>query len=454
MVKDGRLAGTFQGCDGPSQIAELYDPNTGTFSITGGLISGREGHTATLLSDGTVLIAGGHGFVPVPGGGYDNLASTEIYDPVSGTFRPSGSMATGRESPLATLLTSGRVLVTGGAEYYPCCAGNRPAVYAILSTAELYTPPDARLPYGGTPVALPGVIEAANFDDGGERIAYNDTTSGNAGGAYRPTDVDIAASTEGGYTVGWIDAGEWLRYTVNVITGGDYLVELRVASPSGGGSLHVVFDQSGVSAPVTMPTTGGWQTWTTVTVPVTLQAGPQFLRLLFDTPGFNVSWISVVTPPAPNVLTPYGGSARALPGTVQAADFDNGGEDVAYHDTTSGNTGGAYRQTDVDLAGSSEGGLTIGWIDAGEWVNYTVNVTASGTYSVQLRVASPMGGGLLHVGFNDSGVWTELTVPATGDWQRWTTISFPAALQQGQQQVTLYFDTAGYNISWFSVEQR
>jgi galactose oxidase-like protein len=94
--------------DGPSSSAELYNPDTGIFTATtGGLAAGREGHSATLLSDGTVLIAGGFGSVPVSGGGDDNLSSAEVYDPILDAFRPSGSMATGRESHRATLLSSG-----------------------------------------------------------------------------------------------------------------------------------------------------------------------------------------------------------------------------------------------------------------------------------------------------------------------------------------------------------
>src|SRR5262249_8477650 len=70
--------------------------------------------------------------------------------------------------------------------------------------------------------------------------------------------------------------------------------------------------------------------------------------------------------------TPYTGTAMAVPGSLPAANFDNGGEGIAYHDNSTGNAGGAFRQTDVDLAASSEGGYTIGWISSGEWVNYTV----------------------------------------------------------------------------------
>src|SRR5690349_13781720 len=102
---------------------------------------------------------------------------------------------------------------------------------------------------------------------------------------------------------------------------------------------------------------------------------------------------------------PYSGTPVSVPGQINAADFDNGGEGVAYHDTTPGNTGGAYRSTDVDLEASSEGGYDVGWIAAGEWMNYTVNVAAGGGYSAQLRVASPNGGSL-HIGFNSaSNVW-------------------------------------------------
>jgi endonuclease/exonuclease/phosphatase family metal-dependent hydrolase len=134
---------------------------------------------------------------------------------------------------------------------------------------------------------------------------------------------------------------------------------------------------------------------------------------------------------------------------IQAANFDNGGEGVAYHDTGTGNAGGAYRQTGVDLAASSEGGYTIGWISPGEWVNYAVNVSASGAYTAQIRVAAPSAGGTLHIGFNaSSGSWTQASVPATGGWQTWTTVNVPLTLTAGTQTMTLTFDTGGYNVSY------
>ena len=78
---------------------------------------------------------------------------------------------------------------------------------------------------------------------------------------------------------------------------------------------------------------------------------------------------------------------KALPGTIQAEDFDAGGNGSAYRDTTTGNTGGKYRSTDVDIESCSEGGYDVGWMAAGEWLNYIVKPSAAGQYTAQIRVA-------------------------------------------------------------------
>ena len=153
LLSDGRvlIAGgqnlTADMCGAPILAsAELYDPATGTFSPTGPMASARESHTETLLTDGRVLIAGG-----VKGGLWtDLLASAELYDPSIGTFKPTGSMTTARskdaeEMPTATLLSDGRVLIAGG-------KSDRG-----LASAELYDPRTGTFsPTGSMTVARAG----------------------------------------------------------------------------------------------------------------------------------------------------------------------------------------------------------------------------------------------------------------------------------------------------------
>jgi acid phosphatase type 7 len=163
---------------------------------------------------------------------------------------------------------------------------------ATFDTATLdrcsSSPASASTPYGGTPAALPGHLEAEHFDEGGSGIAYVDTTTGNSGGVFRDTHVDIQATTDvgRGYNVGWIRPGEWLAYTVNVTQGGIATISARVASNGPGGTFHIEVGGVDVSGPMTIPNTGGHQVWTTITRPgVTVPAGHQLLRVVFDATG-------------------------------------------------------------------------------------------------------------------------------------------------------------------------
>jgi hypothetical protein len=98
---------------GLSAVAELYDPVTGQFTPTGRMSRSRSEHQATLLPSGLVLVTGGEDF---PGSG-GMVAAAEIYDPATGSFSPVGNMTVGRKSHTATLLADGRVLIAGGSTY-------------------------------------------------------------------------------------------------------------------------------------------------------------------------------------------------------------------------------------------------------------------------------------------------------------------------------------------------
>jgi hypothetical protein len=226
---------------------------------------------------------------------------------------------------------------------------------------------------------------------------------------------------------------------------------------------------------MSVPNTGGWQAWATIRRNgVTLGAGQQVWRLVMDGLGpsgavGNINWIRVVTtggqpppPPPPAGSTPFSGTPIALPGQIEAEDFDAGGAEVAYRDQSAGNTGGAYRSTDVDVGAATDtgGGFRLGWIDADEWLNYTVNVAAAGTHTIDVRVASNGQGGTFHIEVNGVDKTGPMTVPNSGGWQAWRTIrKTGVTLGAGPQVWRLVMDSVGTtgavgNINWIRVTRQ
>lgn len=309
--------------------------------------------------------------------------------------------------------------------------------------------PPASTPYGGSATALPGTVQAEQFDLGADGVAYHDADPINSGGAFRSTGVDIEATAGGGYNVGWVAAGEWLAYSVDIPSAGTYTAQFRVASYGAGGRFHLDANGVNVTGPLTVPDTGWWQSWTVVSAPVTLRAGAQVLRLVMDSVSGgavgNFDWFAIAS---------VGAAGTSLPGRLAATGFDAGGEGTAYHDDSAGNAGGALRSTDVDIEACAEGGYNVGWIGAGEWLRYTVRVAASGSYAVTLRVASPEGGGSLRVLADQAAVTGPVPVPRTGGWQAWTDVTVPVSLTAGTQTLRVVFDTGGFNLRHIDVASR
>lgn len=162
-------------------------------------------------------------------------------------------------------------------------------------------PSGGSTPFNGTAASLPGTVQFENYDAGGEGVAYHDTTSGNSGGQYRSNSVDIGTTldTGGGFNIGWVHAGEWLKYTVKVTTAGTYSLDLRVAQSGSGGKFHVEVDGVDKTGAIAVPNTGGWQVWTTVTrTGFALTAGTHVIRIVMDADGSggsvaNFNWMKV-----------------------------------------------------------------------------------------------------------------------------------------------------------------
>jgi hypothetical protein len=138
--------------------AEVYDPGTGTWTVTGSLAAARNFHTAALLLNGRVLVTGG----APDGAQYTSLSSAEVYDPATGAWTATASMTSPRQAQTATLLTEGRVLVAGGfavgyfissAEIYNPAAGTWTATGSLGTARGVHT---ANLLPDGTVLAAGG----------------------------------------------------------------------------------------------------------------------------------------------------------------------------------------------------------------------------------------------------------------------------------------------------------
>jgi endo-1,3(4)-beta-glucanase len=152
-----------------------------------------------------------------------------------------------------------------------------------------------QLPYLGDPIAIPGSFYPAHYDifEGGlgQGIAYNDVSPGNAGDFRSDEYVDATEVPGEGATVGWISAGEWLEYTVDIQQPGNYELKFRYASGnnSGGGPLNIELDGKVVKSGITVTYTGDWDVWSTKTVTgIPLKGGRNVLRLHFDHGEFNL----------------------------------------------------------------------------------------------------------------------------------------------------------------------
>jgi hypothetical protein len=333
--------------------------------------------------------------------------------------------------------TDGDLDYSGQVDFFDIAA----LLSANYNTHEMFPTAVAATPLAQT-------IQAEDFDKGGEGVAYHDTTPQNEGGQYRTSEgVDIEKTTDvgGGYDVGWTHTGEWMNYTVQATTGGQYDFDARVANFGAGGSFHVNLDTQNVTGTLAVPNTGGFQTFTDVLASnIPIAQGYHVVQLVFDgqsSAGFsgNINWLKFTLVPS---NSPWQNTPATLPGTVQAENYDLGGEGIAYHDTTPANEAGAYRPTEgVDIESLGAGNYAVDYTHAGEWMKYTVKVTATGTYTLSAHVSNFGAGGAFHIEVDGVNVTGTLAVPDTHSFTTFTDVQKTGvALSAGQHVLRFVWD--------------
>lgn len=154
-------------------------------------------------------------------------------------------------------------------------------------------------------------------------------------------------------------------------------------------------------------------------------------------------------PSWPGPSRPYQGIVRTIPGLIEAEDFDEGGEGVAYHDTDPENQEThqpPYRISGVDLEWreSASNHFNLGWTRAGEWLIYTVDVLETGVYTIEMMVASNKKGGTFHIEFGGVDRTGPIEIPDTGGWKFMKPFSRPGvALEKGRWAMKVVMDKAG-----------
>jgi fibronectin type 3 domain-containing protein len=316
----------------------------------------------------------------------------------------------------------------------------------------------ASTPYSGTPIAIPGTIEAEDYDLGGEGDAYHDVDAGNNGPAsYRTDDVDHETCAEGGYNVGWTVADEWLKYTVNVASNGSYTITSRVASLVATGAFHIEVDDVDVTGSIAVGSTGGWQNWEDRTSVVSLSAGLHVVKLVIDGPDLNINRLNVTyngpPPAAPTALQvdSTGANSVSLSWTAPAT-----GSPTGYNVKRATSSGGTYTTVGSTTA------PTITFTDSvtgGSTYYYVVSALTAGGESANSAFVSatpPLGVPNAPTGLaatpGDNQVALSWAAPAVGsptsyNVKRSTTSGsgYAAITVPGAQTTTSYTDTTAVN---------
>jgi uncharacterized delta-60 repeat protein len=368
---------------------------------------------------------------------------------------------------------------------------------------------------------IPGRIEAERYD------------------AMRGIHTQSTTDAGGGLNVGYIDQGDWMKYSVNVPSAGLYNVSFRVATPHNNTQFHLRIGNT-VSVPVDIPVTGSYQSWTNVNVSVLLEAGINNIRLLSTRNNWNLNWMEFTASGIPagarDMLTyntwmydkyyfNYGTSMQQLAfdretglksidltnnrvkfyenrtydeinengqmisglwsfrGTNQLEVVNHLGSNLSdirtlrpsrfeWVETTRKTSGemipvssyywpaGMHVQGEnyttmsgvqLEYTSDAGGGVNVAYNNNGDWMTYNVRVPQTGLYNLQLRMATIYSNAQIRI-LNSEGTNSDyITLPNTGGWQSWQTVTIPVQLEAGNQTLLIYTSGNNWNLNWFEL---
>jgi dienelactone hydrolase len=284
-------------------------------------------------------------------------------------------------------------------------------VTAITSTVS----PTPSTSTSATTTNLPGKVEAENYSS---MYGIQTETTSDAGG---------------GKNIGYIDNGDWMDYSVNASAAGTYTVNFRVATPNSGAQLQIKNSSGSVLATVTLPTTGGFQSWQSVSASINLPAGTQNIRVQSSAgAAWNFNYMEFTS--GGSTSTSTGSTSTTSGSRIEAENWSN--------------MSGVQTENTSDAGG----GKDVGWIDNGDWMDYSVSVSSAGSYALNFRVSSIYSGSQLQVKNSSGTVLATVNVPLTGGYQTFQTVSANVNLNAGSQTIRIQSSASlGFNFNWFEV---
>jgi hypothetical protein len=246
--------------------------------------------------------------------------------------------------------------------------------------------------YNATPAAMPGTVQAANYDTGGQGVGYNVSSVNGSANSYRSDGVDLETCSDSaggcGYDLGWTAQGQWFRYTVDVATAGTYTISFRVSAPSAvTDALHLT-DSTGtdLSGAVNVPASGGSQTFETTSANVDLPAGKQTLILDQDNGGWNLNYLTFTAAGSSTSSPTASTSPTASASPTTSTGSGSGINASDWYEVVNQNSG--YCADDANF-GTANGAILQQWSCGGannqQW---QFTPTSGGYYTVLSREAA------------------------------------------------------------------
>ena len=312
-------------------------------------------------------------------------------------------------------------------------------------TPEELTAEYAGEPFNGTPFEIPGTIPCEQFDKGGDGVAY-EWASGSSG--YRD---DASFAYEGG--IGWTGKSQYVIYTVDIQQEGYYHLINKCHGTEGGAAIKFSIDyveQEGVYSCFTGGRDGNaWLDRNFYNV--FLPAGQHLLKMECANNGFDIQSLTFEftgTEPVEFEAAPYGGTPQEIPGKIEFENFDEGGPGVGFNWQNLYATADTYRP-EIYFIGAGGTGHNVGWNDSedNDWLQYTVNVTEDGEYSMKVSAANGKGDdGIANSGFAieiDGEKGEKFVYGESNGWDTYLPYEMPeeynVQLRAGEHQLKVYF---------------